>query len=124
MSFDPALPTDVDWMRDRLGDTSNDPATEWKPDETYDAYLALHVDWRLAAAALAISLSNSPTMALTSFSASGDMSVSWGDRRAHLLKVAADLRAEVSAEEWANGSGDVEMEMPFLTGVTSENEWS
>lgn len=124
MSYDPSLATDLDWMRYRLGDTSNDPATEWLPDETYEAELAIHSDRRLAAASIAIALSNSPNMALTSFSASGDMSVSWGDRRKHLLEVAKLLRDEVAAEEWATGGGDVVMEMPFLTGLGTAGEWS
>jgi hypothetical protein len=123
MSYDPSLATDLDRMRFRLGDTSNDPATELLSDETYEAELTRLVDWRLAAASIATSLSNSAGMALTSFSASGDISVGWGDRRAHLLKVAADLRAEYAAEQWTTGSGDVVMTMPFLTGTDTETEW-
>lgn len=42
MSFDPSLPTVRDRLRLQLGDTTGVEATEFMPDETYDAVYAYH----------------------------------------------------------------------------------
>ena len=120
MSYDPALSTDRDWMRSRLGDT--DDAAPFAPDETYDAYLAAADDnWRLAAAALARSLASTAVNRPRSISLAGDPAISWGDRAAAWLQIAAELEAEASrlgigsAALWV-----AEVERADLIGDTAE----
>ena len=101
MTFDPALSTDRDWMRQRLGDT--DDAAPIVPDATYDAYLADAGSWRLAAAALARSLASAAVNRPRSLTGEGVGAISWGDRAAAWLKIAAELEAEAS--RLGEGSG-------------------
>jgi hypothetical protein len=93
-TYDPALVTDLDWMRSRLGDT--DTTAPVAPDATYLAYLTAADDnWRLGAAALARSFA--ADAARKAQSIQGDPgSISWGDRSGKWLKIAAELEAEAS----------------------------
>lgn len=104
MSFDPALTTDRDRMRDALDDISD--AAPFVPDATYDAYLAdAGGDWRYAAAALARRLASRALNSPSSFSLPGDISVSWNDRAAAWLKIAAALEAEATRLALSTRSG-------------------
>lgn len=94
-TYNPALVTDLDWMRSRLGDTN--PAAPYAPDVSYLAYLAAAGDnWRLAAAALARALASAAINRPNSINAPGDGAIAWGDRAAAWLKIAAELEAEAS----------------------------
>lgn len=92
-TFDPNLLTDLDRMRDALGDINLE--SPFAPDETYLARLQEAGDnWRLAGAAMARSFASRAINSPTSFTATGDMSVSWADRAKSWLTIAAALEAE------------------------------
>ena len=80
MSFDPSLSTARDRLRQQLGDTSGDEATELMPDVTYNSTLAYNGNNEIKALiAMAEAM-----IAKYSQSASrinlGDMEFSWRDR--------------------------------------------
>jgi hypothetical protein len=117
VTYNPALPTSRDEARLRLGDTSGtpstSPATEYLPDATYDAKIVALGDWRLAAADLARALAARAINQPSSFTAVGDMSVSWTRRAENWLAIAGELEAEAGA----TGAGTITtITMPFLTG--------
>lgn len=120
MVYDPSLSTDRDWMRNRLGDT--DDAAPIVPDATYDAYLAAADDnWRLAAAALARSLASTAINRPNSLNGANIGSISWGDRAAQWLKIAAELEAEASRLGLGSAALWVaEVERADLIGDTDE----
>lgn len=121
MAYDPALTTDRDWMRSRLGDT--DDAAPFAPDETYDAYLAAADDnWRLAAAALARSLASTAINRPSSLSAPDEGSISWNDRAAAWLKIAAELEAEATRLGQGGSLWVADIERSDL--VTTDTEYS
>jgi hypothetical protein len=105
MSFDPTLPTTLDRIRLIVGDTSNDVATEWFLDDTYEAEIANYTNWKLAAAAMAEAVAVKIEQEPRSFTATGDMAVSWGDMTRSLRLQATRLRAEAAAEDAASGNG-------------------
>lgn len=97
-TFNPALPTDLDRMRDILGDVDLD--NPMAPDVTYSARLqAASGNWKLAAAAMARSFASRAINNISSFSATGDMSISWNNRARDWLLLAEQLEAEVSADQ-------------------------
>lgn len=94
-TFNPSLLTEIDRMRDALGDIN--VAAPFAPDETYLARLEEAAgDWRLAGAAMARSFASRAINSPTSFTAVGDVAVSWADRANAWLKIAAHLEAESS----------------------------
>lgn len=104
-TYDPALGTDLDVVRYKTGDTdvSVDPASgagNWlNPDATISAILAMYPDdWRLACADVAEGLASRFAQEPDSFTATGDMSVSWRDRVKQWQWLAQQLRAESAAE--------------------------
>lgn len=96
MSYDPALPTTLDKIRLMVGDIDTD--NEIFPDETYESRIAEYSDWRLAAAWMAESVAVAIEQDISSFSAGGDLSVSWSDRTRSLRALAIRLRQEVAAD--------------------------
>lgn len=102
-TYDPNLSTDADLMRFKVGDSvvgldASGTEQALRPDAEYLALLALHGDWRLAAADMAESLASQYAQEPDSFSASGDMSVSWKERVKQWQWLAQTLRSEVAAE--------------------------
>lgn len=94
MTYDPALSTDRDWMRYRLGDT--DDANPIAPDATYDAVLADADDWRLAAARMARSFASTYASKPQGLTADDGSGLRYGDRAKAWLSIAAELEAEAS----------------------------
>ncbi len=84
---------DVLWMQRTLGD----PGTFF-PDVDYVDALTLYADRRLAAAWLADQLAARAINQPTSFTATGDLSVSWADRAKGWERLAIRLRQQVAAE--------------------------
>lgn len=95
-TYNPEQTSDLDRMRYALGDI--DVTAPFDPDVAYLAKLALHVDWRLAAAAIARSLAARAISAPESFTAVGDMSISWSSRADKWLRIAGALEQAVAAE--------------------------
>lgn len=94
-TFDPTLTSDLDWMRDALGDT--DTSAALYEDEAYTAYLdAADDNWRLGAAAMARRLASRYANRPTSLTSDDGSGIRWGDRVANWLKTAAQLEAEAS----------------------------
>lgn len=63
-------------------------------------YLDLYPsDWRLAGASLATALASRAINRPTSFTATGKMSISWGDRAKTWLSIAKSLREQVAADD-------------------------
>lgn len=101
-TFDPALLTPIDWMRDALGDVNID--APYAPDATYEARLTdADGNWRLAAAAMARSFASRAINDPTSFSAPGDLSVGWTNRANEWLRIAAALEADAARLTPAKG---------------------
>lgn len=98
MTYDAALTTTRDNIRLIVGDTSNDVLAEIFPDTTYDAQIAGHVHWKLAAASMAEATAVKIEQNPTSVSFPQDMSVGWSDRTRTLRATASQLRAEANAE--------------------------
>lgn len=94
-TYDPTLATDLDWMRDALGDT--DTSAALYEDEAYAAYLdAADDNWRLGAAAMARRLASRYANRPTSLTSDDGSGIRWGDRVANWLKTAAQLEAEAA----------------------------
>ncbi|MDQ3540263.1 MAG: hypothetical protein M3440_06200, partial [Chloroflexota bacterium] len=77
--------------------TLGDPGTFF-PDVDYVDALTLYADRRLAAAWLADQLAARAINQPTSFTATGDLSVSWADRAKGWERLAIRLRQQVAAE--------------------------
>lgn len=119
MSYDPQLPTTLDRIRMIVGDTSSDVDTELFPDETYNATIAEHTNWKLAAAAMADAVAVKIEQDPTSFTAVGDMSVGWSDRTRSLRATASRLRDEAGAEDAPVNNTVVSV--PLTRGTSSGN---
>lgn len=119
-SFDPSLPTPLDRMRDALGDI--DVEAPLAPDETYMTRLNdAGGSWRLAAAAMARSFASRAISEPSSFTATGDMSVSWNNQAATWLKIAQALEADAARENQAEGGfWSASMERSDLATDTGE----
>ena len=117
-SFDPALLTDLDRMRDALGDV--DVTAPLAPDATYLARLAdAGDDWRLAGAAMARSFA---ARAVTRPEAlSGDPGdIRWGNRASKWLAIAAQLEAEAARLGRSGGFWAAEAERADLIDTSAE----
>lgn len=88
------MPTDSERMQFLLGDV--DRVTPFLTDQEYADALAFYPDWRLATAYLADSLASRAINSPTSFSATGDMSVSWTDRARAWRLLAKSLRDDAA----------------------------
>lgn len=122
-TYNPALLTDLDWMRHALGDTNT--AAPFAPDVTFLAYLDTAGNvWRLAAAALARSLASRAINQPNSISSPGDGSLSWGDRAAAWLRIAAELEAEASRLGVGSGGGLWVAEVERSDMVLDDGEYS
>jgi hypothetical protein len=98
MTYDATLPTVRDQIRLIVGDTSDDAAVEFFPDDTYDATITANEDsWKLAAAAMAEAVAVKIEQSPGSLSSDGD-SISWQDRTRSLRAVAAQYRKEAIAD--------------------------
>lgn len=94
-TYNPALTTPLDRMRDALDDINVD--APFVPDVTYLAYLSdADSDWRLATAAMARKLASRAINSPSSFNVPDEVSVSWGDRAAAWLRVATFYEAEAA----------------------------
>lgn len=121
-TYSPALLTDLDWMRHALGDTNT--AAPFAPDVTFLAYLDTAGNiWRLAAAALARSLASRAINQPTSIPVGGG-SLSWSDRAAQWLKIAATLEAEASRLGIGSGGGLWVAEVERSDMVSDDGEYS
>jgi len=109
MSFNPALPTLRDRIRIQVGDTN--VASEIYPDATYDAAISQYSDWKLAMASMAEAVAVAIEQDVSSFSAGGDLSVSWSDRTRSLRALALRLRQEVANDSGTTLSGIVSIPM-------------
>lgn len=86
-SYDHALVSDLDRMRDALDDINT--SAPFAPDVTYMAYLdSSGNDWRRATASMARKFASRAINSPSSFNIPGDISVSWHDRAAAWLKIA------------------------------------
>ena len=132
MSYNASELTTRDQIRGMSGDTS-DPF--WIANETIDAVISKWgvpgSEWSsspkfLRAAAevvkrVAVAIEND----ITGYTATGDMSVSWGDRTRSLRALAVQLESQaddIEADE-ASGWGVVTIRSNFLTGTRGGNEW-
>ena len=118
-TFDPTLPTDLDRMRDALGDVDTDAALA--PDATYLTRLAdADDDWRLAAAAMARSFASRAAAKPESLSGDGVGSITWGDRAKRWLAIAGHLEAEAARLNRSGGFWDADPERVDLIDTTGE----
>lgn len=116
MSFNAGLPTSRDRIRMIVGDTSNDEETEFFLDETYDATIAEYSNWKIAAAVMAEGVAVTIEQNPSSFTAVGDMAVSWADRTRSLRDIAARMRREAAAEDVAVDNTIVSVPLTRGTG--------
>lgn len=100
-TFDPSLSTARDRIRDRVGDTNT--AAPFKPDETYDAYLAQHEqNERRATIAILDALIARASLDPSEVSVENGETVKWAD----LTKTWRAMRGQLQAEEdLANAAG-------------------
>ena len=115
MTFDPTLPTLRDYIRFALNDTSNDADTEYLPDATYDAVIALYGGTDVASAATAPVLRAMADLAesaaiqldqrIVTFGATGDMNIGWGDRARTLRAKAIAFRTRADLLDPPRRSG-------------------
>jgi len=101
-TYDPNLTSDVDRMRFNVGDIhvgldAGGTEQALRPDVEYLALLDLNQNWKLATAEMADSLASEYAQEPDSFSASGDVSVSWGVRVEQWRNLSQRLRAEAAA---------------------------
>ncbi len=99
MTFDPALPTLRDDIRDYVSDTSNDPAIEFRPDVTYDAIIARYGATTMdstagyrATADMAERVATTLDMKVNGVTLTGDVAAQWTDRAKTLRANATRLR--------------------------------
>lgn len=132
MPYDPQELTPRDVIRGMAGDTAE---PEWLPDETYDAILARRgvpaEGWASSPLFLragseilrrvAIAIENAPS----SFTAVGDMAVSWSNRTRTLRDLADELDGQAGAieEDEAGVIGYTRISSRFLTGSGVGDEW-
>ena len=131
MSYNPSEPTVRDQIRGLAGDTTE---PEWLSDATYDAVIARWgvpaVDWSSspkflrAAAELLRRVAVALEQDITSFTATGDMSVSWGDRTRSLRALATQLDSQADdLDQDAGIVGRIRFKSDFLTGRGGRGEW-
>jgi len=115
MTYDPARLTPLDEIRFLAYDTG---ATEICSDTEYEASIAKYTNWKYAAAEMIEAVADRVDQKRTSFTAPGDVALSWSPQRtAGLRKKATLLRAEADAEENPSTVGTVTtLTMPYLTG--------
>lgn len=91
-------------------------------DSEIERYLGMYPsDWRLAAAALADALAVRAINRPTSFTAVGQMGITWADRANSWMKVAKALREQVLAEDkLAAESGTVSVIQLTRIGIAIE----
>ena len=114
-TYDPSLGDDISRMRQAVGDTH--VTNPFEPDVTYTALLLDVSNWRLAAAGMARSLAARAINRPSSFTSSGDITVSWADRASSWLKVANALEAAHAREMAEN---DTSATLHFATPVRGE----
>lgn len=121
MTYDPAELTAIDRIRGRVLDTSNDPATEYLPDVTYQSYLDRYDGSEALAGAstagrIAALIASKPV----AIASEGD-SIRWSDKRAEYIKsVQADYLAEAEADAYG---GVVTVTADVMTGGDVTEEW-
>lgn len=124
MSFNPTLPTTRDRIRFALADTSGDPATEIVADQTYDALLAAFPDWRQAAVAIGGATLAALQNDVKSYTAPGDLSVTFRDPSRIEAQIAAWQGEIVAGIADANLGKVVTITSDYLTGYEAEVwEW-
>lgn len=132
MSYSPSELTARDQIRGMAGDTTS---PEWLADATYDAVLAKWgvpgSEWSSspkflrAAAELIRRVAVAIEQDVTSYTATGDFSASWGDRTRTLRALATQLEsqaADIEQGEAAGWGGTIRFKSQFLTGSRG-NEW-
>ena len=106
MTYDAAEIAPRDIIRGRVLDTSNDPATEYLSDATYDAILARHEDWRLAGVEIAGRIARIIAAKPVSVTSEDGESTRWSDKRAELIVAAGrEFQSEYDAD--ASGAFDI-----------------
>lgn len=100
-TFDPTLPTARDRIRLLIGDHTfgADPTAALRSDESINSVLTMTGDYRLAVAELADGLATEYGQEPDSFTATGDMSISWRDRVSAWEELSARMRRAVAAEQ-------------------------
>jgi arginyl-tRNA synthetase len=106
MSFDPSLPTVRDRIRLAVGDTSNDPETEFFGDATYNVIIAEETNWKRAGARIAEAILADLKQGVKSYSLQGVFSVTLLDPD-HLSALAARWYGEADRKEASASNGRV-----------------
>lgn len=100
MSYNAAEIEPRDIIRGRVLDTSNNPATEYLVDATYDAILARHTDWRLAGAEIAGRIARMIAAEPISITSDEGENLRWSDKQAALIAAAGEeFQAEYDADQ-------------------------
>lgn len=103
VTYNPALLTDLDRMRNILGDVNLD--APYAEDETYIArLLEASGSWKLAAAAMARSFAAQAINQVSSFSTGSDLAVSWSSRADSWLKIAQSLEQDAARDRETDDS--------------------
>jgi len=95
MSYDPTSTSDRDRARAKLGDTSNDPATELLTDAHMDSVLEQY-GYALGVAFMADELAARYAQQPGSVGLPSGLSVSWPERVKNWQRIAAEMRAEAT----------------------------
>lgn len=90
-SFDPSLPTDKDWIRNRIGDTNGQPRW-WLSDATILAMLA-GGDTRAEVAAQGLESIAAQCNQLAMATEQADLKRDYGDRSSRAMKLAMQIRS-------------------------------
>ena len=133
MSYDPTESTPRDVIRGLAGDTA-DPF--WIADETYDAVISKWgvpvSEWSSspkflrAGAEMLRRVAVALEQEVTSFGATGDMNVGWGDRTRSLRELASQLEsqaADLEQDQVSAWGGRIRFKSRFQTGVEGGSEW-
>jgi hypothetical protein len=108
----------LDKIRRLVRDTSNDPLTEFFPDETYTTVIANSVSWRHATIEMAISVAGKIEEDPTSLSSDSD-SIAWQQRTRQLYSLVSRMEREIAAEEKlaveSSFGEPVIFEIPYMT---------
>lgn len=127
MTYNAAETEYIDIIRGLVRDTSNDPATEYFPDATYDSVIARFDNWKRAAAMMARRVAGVIEDRPSSISAPSDGSISWSNRTRSLYAFADLMDAEAAMDDADAAFGTViTITDRFLTGPVREgaDEWS
>lgn len=110
----------LDKIRRLVRDTSNDPATEFFPDETYQTVIAASTTWRHATIEMALSVAGKIEEDPTSLSSDSD-SIAWQQRTRQLYALVDRMKFEIAQEEkeaTESSFGEpVIFEVPYTTEV-------